>query len=84
MTNHTPWKNIDNVITDSEGFEIAIVYGEVNGKQEQEIAQLIAAAPELLEALKAVLDEYGCQYEEGHVPAVDRALSAIAKAKGRA
>lgn len=52
-------------------------------------AILIAAAPDLLAALVeltelARLDGYGGQFDPGEAPAVDRAISAMAKAKGAA
>ena len=52
-----------------------------------EDSRLIAAAPELLEALKAVLNEFakdghGGEFEDGEHPYVDAARAAIAKATG--
>lgn len=49
--------------------------------------QLIAAAPELLEALQAMLEAFGKdglggEYDPGEVPAIDLALAATAKALG--
>jgi hypothetical protein len=44
-------------------------------------ARLIAAAPDLLEALKGIV----CEYEDSfHDPRLDQARAAIAKAEGRA
>jgi len=43
-------------------------------------ANLIAAAPELLEALEAMLDEY--DVHQGHMGTYTNAIEAIAKAKG--
>lgn len=49
-------------------------------------AHLIAAAPELLEALKLCVEAWDCDGEPsacGYEHAVDRARQAIAKAEGR-
>ena len=56
--------------------EIAeIVHGEAN-------ARLIAAAPELLEALKAIVDEQDARQGYASVQSYDAARAAIAKATG--
>lgn len=46
-------------------------------------ARLIAAAPELLEALKELLDEARTNMRGGKGHLIDKARSAIAKAEGR-
>ena len=51
-------------------------------------ARLIAAAPDLLNALEAVLNEFakdghGGEFEDGEHPYVDAARAAIAKATGQ-
>ena len=51
-------------------------------------ARLIAAAPELLEALRELVEDvesYGFAHPDGgrFEPCIDRALAAIAKAEGR-
>jgi hypothetical protein len=49
-----------------------------------EDAGLIAAAPDLLAALKAFIDAYdGDEYASGVWPLMDQARAAIAKAEGR-
>ena len=51
-----------------------------DAEERQANARLIAAAPELLEALEAIVD---AGYLEGaYQPTVDLALAAIAKARG--
>lgn len=50
-------------------------------------ARLISAAPDLLEALQAMLEAFGKnglggEYDPGEVPAIDLALAATAKALG--
>jgi hypothetical protein len=87
MSAHTPgpWSATEdgNVIQDSDGALIAIIPEDPAGKRD---GRLIAAAPEMLEALKAMthglpdlLDSIGYADEEGMV---EKALAAIAKAEG--
>lgn len=45
-------------------------------------ARLICAAPELLEALKAMLTHMGMDEDEWNKPTFDQARSAVAKAEG--
>ena len=67
-------------------------YGVWDGLEEAEAnARLIAASPELLEALDCLLDQtvdqdlaFGIELTEGEKEARDKALSAIAKANGKA
>lgn len=54
------------------------------------LATTLAAAPELLEALKEMLETYGGKYDDecrlkdfGELEMIDRARAAIAKAEGR-
>ena len=93
-TKHTPgpWR------TKREGFSTVYVEARIDGGLIQEVAacgpteagrdqqeanaRLIAAAPELLEALRGImkLDEDLCS--EGSIEALDKARAAIAKATG--
>lgn len=82
MNAHTPgpWNAIDNMIEPS----IGVAYGLTDGRAN---ALLIAAAPELLEALQAFVARNSSEeYVSIRVPsaAVTRARAAIAKAEGRA
>jgi len=62
------------IYSEKDGNDIAIIYdGEAN-------AQLIAAAPELLEALKTIMDIYHAAIWSEHRA---KALAAINKAEGR-
>lgn len=70
-----------------------IYVGDKNGRQvgfvslrsEQEAnARLIAAAPELLEALRDLLADYDGSIEPGESALIDKARAAIAKVKGGA
>jgi hypothetical protein len=86
MSKHTPgpW-----TVGDSGGYlnqmkiepAIGVVYGA--GEEIQANAHLIAAAPELLEALQELKEEL-FQHAEGNYlrPFLDKAEAAIAKAKG--
>lgn len=47
-------------------------------------AALIAAAPELLGALKGMIEVFGDEFGMGESETVDRAMAAIAKAEGGA
>jgi hypothetical protein len=85
------------VITDAEGFGPIVDVGghDRNGQiaeakylvTDQEIieanARLIAAAPELLEACKALLPEGWDDGVMDHIPGIKLARLAIAKAEGR-
>lgn len=83
MTEHTPgpWKcdssRVHTSIETNEGLHIAMVsYGNVTMEKHLANARLIAAAPELLEALEYYIDN-GDDHK-----AIDKARAAIAKAKG--
>ena len=63
---------------------LARVYSEAYGdiKQEAANARLIAAAPDLLEALNAMLTHMGMDEDEWSKPTFEQARAAIAKARG--
>lgn len=70
----------DRTIHDAEGTPLARCYADRNGEAN---GPLFAAAPELLEALEALLNQ-DCpnrQYVSGH-PAAEQARAAIARATG--
>lgn len=72
--------NVQNQPKSKEGWSLRKKENEAN-------ACLIAAAPELLEALQAMLEAFGKnglggEYDPGEVPAIDLALAATAKALG--
>lgn len=93
-----PWKfdpEDESIIGEDEGLSIATIdhidiggskdfnFGEISSAN----ARLIASAPELLEALQAMLQAFGKnglggEYDPGEVPAIDQALAARAKALG--
>ena len=62
-----------------------VVFGKKSGIPKKEDARLIAAAPDLLEALQAVCEAYGCECVDegpnGHCP-MCQGRAAIAKATG--
>ena len=66
--------------------EIATVWNTHDNSEAN--ARLIAAAPDLLEALKAVVNDWvapdDLPFEDGEMPALDAARAAIAKATGEA
>ena len=87
--NSGPWKITHTAINgyrvnDSTGWGVAIVLKDVNDKAN---AQLIAAAPQMLEALEAIIkrfqpeshDAAGCMFKNCELC---KAIAAIAAAKG--
>lgn len=102
MANHTPgpWNTHicdDTLIVDGDGNDIALVLGDYATQSEvmEARSRLIAAAPDLLEALKAAdaaLNHLGdvlngmdavSEEDELHFPAFEKVRAAIAKAEGR-
>lgn len=89
MTDHTPgpWRAKDGEIVAADGDILGVVYrteawssGEPVETEDQANARLIAAAPDLLEALKAFVAADDKQL--AHTPeTADRARSAIARAE---
>lgn len=72
-------------LLDANGRKIAAIWGR--GEEKIATVHLLAAAPELLAALKEVVGAFvnphdGGEFEDGEVPAIDRARAAIAKAEG--
>lgn len=85
----SPQPNGCPIVGDSNGLMIAQIAHSINYENQKEIAlehaRLIAAAPELLEALKEMVDanaipSTGCKSR----PAYEHAIAAIAKATGEA
>lgn len=67
--------------------EMDVDFDGPHGEEQEANASLIAAAPDLLEALQDMLDAFsknglGGEYDPGEVPAIDKAVAAIAKALG--
>ncbi|WP_400179980.1 hypothetical protein [Enterobacter hormaechei] len=77
-----PWKytirNVNEMMTTFHGVVMGDTYIEIATRNEREDAQLISAAPELLEALQAVVMVADRQTDE-----FDMARAAIAKALGK-
>ena len=100
MTQHSPgpWECVgfeNLVVNDEEGNTITCAPGGRYGATLGELranARLIAAAPEMLEALKDMLETYAWKHEETAqnegehmlISAVRKARQTIAKAEGRA
>ena len=91
MSNHDggPWVvthpfGDGNDVETAEGVPIAHVYEGVQPDKDLANARLIAAAPELLEACKGILADYGPQ-EDAHLSheRVVALRAAIAKATGK-
>jgi hypothetical protein len=65
---------------DAGNLVIAVALGGLVGQEAN--ARLIAAAPDLLEALNAMLTHMGMDEDEWNKPTFDQARAAIAKAIG--
>jgi hypothetical protein len=88
MTKHTPgpWAVSDGDVTNESGIVIATVQRAGNGETVPN-CRLIAAAPDLLEALEAVLAMHCMPTEpkrtyRDNAGAMDKARAALAKARG--
>ena len=79
MSKHTPgpWKIEEGCFVSAEGFVIARIIG-CDSKKNESNARLIAAAPELLEALESMLENW----ESGGISPypIKQARAAISKA----
>ncbi|MEF7905465.1 hypothetical protein U9396_11250 [Escherichia coli] len=76
-------RNVNEMMTTFHGVTIGDTYIEAATRNEREDALLIAAAPDLLEALQAMLNKAYKQKWNDHYPdEVSKALSAISKALG--
>lgn len=76
-------RNVNEMMTTFHGVTIGDTYIEAATRNEREDALLIAAAPDLLEALQAMLNKAYKQNWNDHYPdEVSKALSAISKALG--
>ncbi|EFN4711721.1 hypothetical protein FQG92_06660 [Escherichia coli] len=76
-------RNVNEMMTTFHGVTIGDTYIEAATRNEREDALLIAAAPDLLEALQAMLNKVYKQNWNDHYPdEVSKAQSAISKALG--
>lgn len=87
MHSPTPWQNTNGTIESADGWHVASVHGHVGPETKKSNANIIAAAPELLEALETLLAEVDDHQEDcPQTVATDEVLTkvraAIAKAKG--
>ena len=90
MSKHTPgpWQfsfESDRFVSASSGIVCtrpSVSAGGAAGRNWKANARLIAAAPELLEALNTMLTHMGMDEDEWNKPTFDKARDAIAKAKG--
>lgn len=77
FSQRAPWLVTEN--------DMPVIRGEVRVATTAD-ARLIAAAPELLDALKNLVaetkDGLGYEYDDGEWPALDKARAAVAKASG--
>ena len=85
-TNHTPgpWIIDRGQIRDTDGNSLASVPYSLGGTQDCANARLIAAAPDMFDALQGVVDyleTFVCHDEQGRI-ALSKAQETIAKAKG--
>lgn len=76
-------RNVNEMMTTFHGVTIGDTYIEAATRNEREDALLIATAPDLLEALQAMLNKAYKQNWNDHYPdEVSKAQSAISKALG--
>ncbi|HGH5415642.1 TPA: hypothetical protein ACJI3M_003250 [Citrobacter freundii] len=87
-----PWKytvrNVNEMMTTFHGVAIGETYIEAATRNDREDAQLISAAPELLEALQDFMAESAgnaksCGHDFECICRFDKARAAIAKALGK-
>lgn len=83
-----PWLNWTNEIVDANHIEVCEIYARAEDEGMRRSwtananARLIAAAPDLLEALQALLGEIDDCSQPDHWEGYEAAKEAIAKAKG--
>ena len=92
MTAHTPgpWNRqksyatfyVEARLPDGLIQEVAAIGPTQHTEQQEANAKLIAAAPDLLAALNAMMTHMGMDEDEWNKPTFDQARSAIAKATG--
>jgi len=88
MNTHTPgpWhigtRSSGRAIYGSKGEEVATFTGLSMPDEELANARLIAAAPELLDALKWAVQQIEDDLDPDHQTAMDACLAAIARAEG--
>lgn len=92
---HTPWEATDTQgygplngvsVRDARGLVLAVAIGDVPELDSVGNARLIAAAPDLLAALRAYTDQYfpnPDSWPDEDAPSLRLAFAAIAKAEGR-
>ena len=86
----TPWKVIPAaetqsrlaIIRDSQGYGVAEMYTRGTEAEQNQVANLIAAAPEMLEALEKCLPLLDLYKEGPWLEALTMAEQALKKAKG--
>jgi hypothetical protein len=82
-----PWKhalrNANEIMTTFHGVQIGRIYIDVTTDNEAEDAHLIAAAPELADAIKWALAVFGPDTPE-HAAILEAMHAALAKARGEA
>jgi hypothetical protein len=73
------------IVADCQGCDIPGACGEVGTDEAKANARLIAAAPEMLEALREMLSMFGDheQYDEDSAQVISQTRQVIAKAEGR-
>lgn len=76
-------RNVNEMMTTFHGVTIGDTYIEAATRNEREDALLIAAAPDLLEALQAMLNKaYKQNWNDQYPDEVSKAQAAISKALG--
>lgn len=85
MYSSMPWKNTNGTIESADGWHVASVHGHAGPETKKSNANIVAAAPDLLEALTLAVEQYDGLpdkvLEEVAPEWLGKALAAISRCK---